>query len=147
VKSIYLIGSLRNPEVPKIGNYLRTLGYEVFDDWFGAGPTADKNWQEYEQGRGRTYEEALNGYASRTIVGFDHTHLLRCDAAVLVMPAGKSGHLELGLMMGQGKPGFIFFEKEPESWDQMYGLSLRSGGGVAFSTDGLTVLLRQAFND
>jgi hypothetical protein len=36
------------------------------------------------------------------------------------VPAGKSGHLELGYMLGQGKKGYIFFDKEPERWDVMY---------------------------
>jgi nucleoside 2-deoxyribosyltransferase len=41
------------------------------------------------------------------------------------MPAGKSGHLELGYMVGCGKPGYILFDKEPERLDQM----------VQFATD------------
>ena len=38
----------------------------------------------------------------------------------MVMPAGKSGHLELGYMLGQGKKGYILFDKEPDRWDVMY---------------------------
>jgi nucleoside 2-deoxyribosyltransferase len=133
VKVIYLIGSLRNPKVPETGEFLRSAGFEVFDDWYGAGERADDSWQAYERGRGRTYREALDGYASRQIVGFDHTHLLRADAAVLVLPAGRSGHMELGYVMGQGKPGFVLFDGEPERWDQMYGLTFFSKGNVAFS--------------
>lgn len=145
MKVLYLIGSLRNPEVPKIGNSLRELGFEVFEDWYGAGETADDSWQKYEQGRGRTYGQALDGYASRHIVSFDYTHLKRCDGAVLVMPAGKSGHLELGLVMGQGKPGFVLFDGQPERWDQMYGLTKLVGGDVAFSRYSLVDKLRKAF--
>lgn len=33
---IYVIGSLRNPEIPKFANELRSLDFEVFDDWYGA---------------------------------------------------------------------------------------------------------------
>jgi nucleoside 2-deoxyribosyltransferase len=36
------------------------------------------------------------------------------------MPGGKSAHLELGYMIGQGKPCYVFFDKEPERWDVMY---------------------------
>jgi len=39
---------------------------------------------------------------------------------VLVLPAGKSGHLELGYMIGQGKPGYILLDGEPERFDVMY---------------------------
>ena len=117
---IYLIGSLRNPEIPVIGNYLRSLGLEVFDDWFAAGPIADDSWQEYETGRGHSYKEALKGYAAKHVFEFDLHHLHRADIGVLVMPAGKSGHLELGYLRGQGKPVYILFDKEPERYDQMY---------------------------
>ena len=142
-KSIYVIGSLKNPQVPELGNYLRNAGFEIFDDWYGAGPTADQCWQEYEQGRGRTYKEALDGYASRHIVQFDHTHLKRCDGAVLILPAGRSGHMELGFVLGQGKPGFILFDQEQDKWDQMYGLTFFSGGNVTYSKEELRNLLNQ----
>ena len=122
MSSIYLIGSLRNPRVPLIGNELRSAGFEVFDDWFSGGPEADDCWKTYEQGRGHTYAQALEGLAARDIYDFDYRHLHRCDVMVLVTPAGKSAHLELGYMMGKGKPGFILFpDGEPtERWDVMY---------------------------
>lgn len=34
--SIYIIGSLRNPQVPKVAKALRLYGFEVFDDWYAA---------------------------------------------------------------------------------------------------------------
>ena len=36
------------------------------------------------------------------------------------MPTGKSGHLELGYLRGQNKPGYILFDKEPKKWDVMH---------------------------
>jgi hypothetical protein len=122
-KVIYLIGSLRNPEIPAHASYLRQLGYEVFDDWFAAGPIADDSWQAYEKGRGTKYEDALNGYAARHVLDFDYHHLNRADIGVLVMPAGKSGHLELGYLRGLGKPTFVLLDAEPDRWDVMYGLT------------------------
>lgn len=127
--NIYLIGSLRNPEVPKISKALRDDGHEVFDDWFAAGPIADDSWQAYETERGHTYPEALEGYAANHVFQFDRTHLDRCSAGILVLPAGKSGHIELGYLIGQGKPGYILFDKEPERWDVMY----RFATGVYFN--------------
>jgi len=120
MSSIYLIGSLRNPEVPTLAEYLRTNGYDVFDDWYAAGPEADDYWQKYEIARGHTYAQALEGYAANHVYGFDLFHLNRCDIAVLLMPAGKSGHLELGYMIGQGKPGFIMLDRVPDRYDVMY---------------------------
>lgn len=119
IKSLYLIGSLRNEEVPKIAATLRDTGLDVFDDWFAAGPEADDYWKKYEEARGRSYVEALRGYAARHVFEFDRHHLDRCDSALLVLPAGKSGHLELGYVAGSGKPIFILLDR-PDRWDVMY---------------------------
>lgn len=120
MKSVYLIGSLRNEKVPQVGNLLRANGYDAFDDWYGAGHEADDKWRDYENIRGRTHREALFGYAARHVFEFDQRHLDRCDLALLVMPAGKSGHLELGYFVGKGKPGFIYFDGVPERYDVMH---------------------------
>lgn len=100
-KVLYLVGSLRNPRIPELAKYLRkefaTLGeeVEVFDDWFAAGEFADDSWKEYEVSRGHTYEEALRGYAARHVFEFDKSHLDRATHVLLVLPAGKSGHMEI----------------------------------------------------
>lgn len=119
---IYIIGSLRNPAIPEIGNRLRQElpDTEVFEDWYSAGERADDHWKEYEQGRGHTYEEALEGYAARHVFEFDKHHLDTCDAAILVLPAGKSGHLELGYVAGRGKWTAILLDADYDRWDVMY---------------------------
>lgn len=116
---IYLVGSLRNPEIPKIAERLRAEGYEVFDDWFAAGEHADDAWRDYEKGRGRSYTEALEALAANHVFAFDKTHIDRATASVLVLPAGKSGHLELGYVIGRGYPGYILLDN-PDRWDVMY---------------------------
>lgn len=116
---VYLIGSLRNPKVPQLAQRLREAGHEVFDDWYAAGPEADDYWQRYEMGRGHSFAEALQGYAANHVFGYDKSHLDRCGVAVLLLPAGKSAHLEFGYMIGQGKPGYMLLDKEPERWDVM----------------------------
>jgi nucleoside 2-deoxyribosyltransferase len=117
---IYLIGSLRNSKVPIMAELLRDQGYEVFDDWYSPGPETDEKWQEYEKARGRTFIEALAGYHAQDVFHFDKTHLDQADVAVLLLPAGKSCHLELGYMIGQGKPAYIVLDTEPDRFDVMY---------------------------
>lgn len=117
---VYVIGSLRNPKIPEIANKIREAGFEVFDDWYAAGPEADDKWKEYEQGRGRTYQQALDGYAATHVFEFDKRHLDGADAVVLALPAGKSGHMELGYCLGRGTPGFILLEEGNDRWDVMY---------------------------
>ena len=117
---IYLIGSLKSPRVPETAAALRNAGFDVFDDWFAPGPEADDYWKKYEQGRGRTYAQALTGFAAKHIFEFDLYHINRSDIGLLVLPAGKSGHLELGYMLGQGKKGYILLEDDNTRWDVMY---------------------------
>lgn len=131
--SFYLIGSLRNPQVPVIANALRAVGLEVFDDWFGAGPEADDHWMAHEKGLGRSYGQALDAPAAWNVFRFDQRNILARDGVILAMPAGKSGHLEFGYAIGSGKPGYILFDQEPERWDVMY----RFATGVYFSLPAL----------
>ncbi len=136
---IYLIGSLRNPKVPEIGNTLRAEGFDAFDDWYAPGKDTDDYWRDYEKSRGRSYSEALKGHAARHVFEFDKYHLDDADVAVLIAPAGKSGHLELGYMIGKGKRGYILFDGEPERWDVM----LQFATGVFCDLDDLIGELRK----
>lgn len=136
---VYVIGSLRNPRVPEVAKQLRAAGLEVFDDWFAAGPEADDHWREYEKDRGHTYAQALQGHAARHVFEFDKKHLDSCDAAVLVGPAGKSAHMELGYILGQGKPGFILLDQvtEDSRWDVMYQFATRVTDRLQFIVEDL----------
>jgi len=137
--NIYLIGSLRNPEIPKIAEQLRDAGYDVFDDWHSAGPEADDSWQAYEEDRGRSFAEALDGAHATNVFEFDKKNIEAADVVVMVMPAGKSAHLELGWSLGHGKPGFVLLNDEPERFDVMY----RFADGIAMDVQHLTNLLRR----
>ena len=121
IKSLYVVGSLRNDNIPKVAQEIRLkTNFEVFDDWYAAGPEADDYWRTYELNRGRTYEEALVGRAATNTFRYDKSNLDRCDACLLVLPAGKSGHLELGYFIGCGKPGYILLDSDYDRWDVMY---------------------------
>lgn len=117
---VYLLSSLKNPRLPHIGNAIRAFGFEVFDHWWGGGPEADDWWQRYETIRGRSYSEALYDHYAQHIFTYDLGHLNSSDIGVLVLPCGKSGHLELGYLVGQGKPTYVLFNGEPERYDVMY---------------------------
>ena len=140
---IYLIGSLRNPEIPHIGIKLRDAGFDVFDDWWSASPDADDWWQEHETLKGSTYREALYGPHAISVFEFDRKYLYQADIAVLVMPAGRSGHIEYGHMTGHNKPCYVLFTGEPDRYDVMY----RFGTDIAFSvTELIEVLQRNHLN-
>lgn len=123
MSKLYLIGSLRNEYVPTYARRLRAElpDVEIFDDWYAAGPEADDYWKAYEQARGRSYIEALKGYAARHVFEFDKHHLDTSTHALLVLPAGKSGHIELMYALGQGKEVAILLDQfDDPRWDVMY---------------------------
>ena len=117
---IYLTGSLRDDKVPAVAGALRREGIEVHDDWHAAGPRADDEWKRYERQKGHNLRQALTGEAAKTVFNFDRQFMGMADAGILVAPAGRSAHLEIGWMAGQGKPTFVLLSDDPERWDVMY---------------------------
>lgn len=125
MKSMYLIGSLRNPRVPEIAKAFRERGWDVFDDWYAAGEHADDAWRDYERARGHDLPAALRGHAARHVFDYDKRHLDDCDIALLVLPTGRSGHLELGYKIGAGYPGYILLDGDPDRYDCMYAFATK----------------------
>lgn len=121
-RMIYIIGSLRNKNIPIIANKLRKdiKDCEVFDSWFAPGPEADDFLRDYCKGKGFNYKQTLRDYAAQHVFQFDKGHIDRATDVIVVMPAGKSAHLELGYSIGRGKRGYILFDSEPERVDVMH---------------------------
>lgn len=135
---IYVIGSLKKDRPKQVANLLREKGWEVFDDWGATAYDQDTHWTRYErEGRGRSFREALEGKAAVNAFEFDYTHLIQCRAAVMVMPCGKSGHLELGWVIGRYKPGFILLDGEPAEYELMY----KFATGIAYTEEELVEML------
>jgi hypothetical protein len=140
---IYLIGSLASQRVLEVAKILRSKNFDVFDDWMAASPDGDTQWQAYGRQRGWTYKQALESSFVTTAFNFDFDHLQKADTGVLIMPAGRSGHLELGWLLGQGKKGYIMFDGEPERYDLMTKLATN----VVFSVEELITELQKPEED
>ena len=131
---VYLAGSLRNPAIPSIMDQLKCkLAADVFADWYAAGPEADDWWKSYYKGVGYSYVEALKEPASVNTFEFDRRNMLSSKTMVLALPAGKSGHLELGWFLGNGRPGYILLDSNEDRWDVMYQFATK----IFFNTDEL----------
>jgi nucleoside 2-deoxyribosyltransferase len=121
---IYVAGSLRNPNMLDIRDRLTDAlpEHQVFMDWYAAGPEADDHWKAYYQSKGLDYLSALKEPASVNVYNFDKKFIDQSDYMVLVLPAGKSGHMELGYQIGRGKHGIILLDgsSSEERWDIMY---------------------------
>lgn len=117
---IYLASSWRNPYQPDLVKYLRVQGHEVYDF---RHPTPDNegfSWREinptWRDWCGEDFLQALGHPVSQRGFTFDMDALQDCDACVLLLPSGRSAHLEAGWAAGAGKRLVIFIPvyDEPE---------------------------------
>jgi len=124
-KVVYIIGSLANrQEIISLATKLEAeTGWEWFADWTAPGPLADDFLRDMAKDRGWDYIRTLHSHAAQHICAFDKKHLDRADAALMVLPCGKSCHLELGYMAGKGKPTYVYMPTPPERVDVMYNLA------------------------
>ena len=122
---IYVASSWRNIEQPGIVAMLRSLGYEVYDfrnPPHGRGGFAwsdiDPNWKSWTAD---AYREALMSPIAEDGFRSDMDGMEWADACVLVLPCGRSAHLEAGWFAGKGKPCFVLTKdgEEPELMAKM----------------------------
>ncbi len=101
---VYIVGSLRNPQVLAVANKIREDSrFDVFDDYMAAGPEGDDYWKRYETQRGHDYVAALKGRAARHVFNYDKAYIDMADVIVVVFPAGKSCMMEAGYSRARGK--------------------------------------------
>lgn len=116
---IYVASSWRNERQPKVVEILRMQGHEVYDFRNPAPGNHGFQWSEidpdWQKWTPQQYVDALEHPIARAGYKLDMDALEACDACVLVMPCGRSAHLEAGFAIGAGKPTAILVtEGEPE---------------------------------
>lgn len=120
-RHIYVASSWRNQTQPAVVSELRAVGHEVYDFRHPAGPKthgfhwsdidpAYQDWEPYEYRRALEHEIADTGYAN------DWNAMQWADTGVLVLPSGRSAHIEAGYFVGAGKDLYILMmdKQEPE---------------------------------
>lgn len=116
---IYVASSWRNLHQPYVVDALRHHNHQVYDfrnppDGTGFGweeLSLDwKNWTADQYRQSLKTPRAAQGFMS------DFRAMQWADVGLLVLPCGRSAHLELGWMAGRGKRTLILTEdgEEPE---------------------------------
>lgn len=124
---IYLASSWRNGLQPQVLEELRAAGHSVYDFRNPAPGNTGFGWKGIdEQWLGWTPEEfraALDHPLAREGFRLDMDALRTCDACVLLLPCGRSAHLELGWAAGAGKitAALMLGPTEPELMYAMLG--------------------------
>jgi len=109
---IYLASSWRNAYQPDVVGQLRGSGHDVYDFRHPAPGDKGFHWSEIDQGwREWSVPKYRIGLGHPLAVcGFnnDFSAMQTADACVLVLPCGRSAHLEAGWFVGAGKPLLIY---------------------------------------
>jgi len=143
MKKIYVASSWRNAIQQAVVTFLRGLGHEVYDFRNPAPGNAgfawtsiDPNWMRWTPEQFAelltTHPIAAEGFA------FDRNALEWCDTCVLVLPCGRSAHLEAGYAADQGKHLVTLLHADKFEPELMYLL----GRDVVCDFDGLERVLR-----
>jgi hypothetical protein len=116
---IYVASSWRNDIQPFVVEALRKAGHEVYDFKNPAPGNTGFKWGEIDTGwttwRPETFRDALSHPIAKQGFGYDMAALADSEACVLVLPCGKSAHLEAGYAIGAGKPTIILLQNgDPE---------------------------------
>ena len=136
---IYVTSSWRNEHQQEVVRALRSLGgTEVYDFRNPPGKSGfqwtelDPNWEQWTV---EQYRDMLR--LPRAEEGFkeDMDALMNCDACLLVLPCGRSAHLELGFAAGVSKRCAIYYPPgvnvEPELMNKMVGHILSGSEDLA----------------
>ena len=130
-RRIYVASSWRNPSQPDVVAALRAADHQVYDfrnPHLGPGKGRQGfHWSEIDPGweswTPEQFRDALSHPVAREGFESDLQGMQWADTFVLVMPCGRSAHLELGWAIGAGKRSFILLSNgEPEL---MYSLAAR----------------------
>lgn len=117
---IYVASSWRNTRQPAIVDLIRSLGNDVYDFRNPAPGNDGFRWSEIDpawQGwDAQSFREALAHPVAVKGFNLDMDALRWADGCVLVLPCGRSAHLELGWAVGAGKRTAVLLEgrNEPE---------------------------------
>jgi hypothetical protein len=116
---IYVASSWRNGNQPNVVKALRLAKHEVYDfknpkpgDNGFHWSEIDQHWQTWTP---ETYKLALAHPVAERGFGNDWSAMVWADIGVLVLPSGRSAHIEAGYFVGAGKRLVILLAPgEPE---------------------------------
>lgn len=134
---IYVASSWRNQIQPAVVLALRRHGHNVYDfrnpapgNTGFAWSAIDPDWLKWTPA---AFREALNHPVALAGFKCDMDALRWCEACVLVLPCGRSAHLEAGWAAGAGRRVVVYAPELPEP-ELMY---LMNGphGGICLGMD------------
>lgn len=117
-RKIYVASSWRNEHQQGIVAELRAAGHDVYDFHNPAPGNNGFKWKDAHGDGATTIQSYLLAVTSPVALqGFDHDKgaLDWCDTCVMVLPCGRSAHLEAGYAAGRGK--HVIFWLHPDRFE------------------------------
>jgi len=120
IKKIYLASSWRNRDQQDVVSHIRMLGHDVYDFkqlkpghqgfLWSEMDEAYSSWNAEELRNALLHPAAMDGFR------LDFAAMNWADTFVMLLPCGKSSHLEAGWAIGMGKPTYFILNgcQEPE---------------------------------
>lgn len=134
---IYLASSWRNQYQPAVLALIRAWGFDVYDfrnPAEGNHGFAACDYPSWQSGTTAGFNQALTLPEPKQALDLDMDALRSASCVVMLLPCGKSAHIEAGYAIGAGVPLIVYSPAnerfEPEL---MY-------GGAGLVTDSLTEL-------
>jgi hypothetical protein len=117
--NLYVASSWRNSYQPNVVEVLRQAGHEVYDFRNPAPGNHGFHWSEISEGwewwASERFKQALSHPLAENGFALDWGAMQAAEGCVLVLPSGRSAHLEAGYFRGAFKPLWILlYEYEPE---------------------------------
>lgn len=141
MRKIYLASSWRCADQPRVLALLRDAGHEVYDfrnpapgNTGFAWSAIDPDWLGWEPA---AFAKLLEHPVAQAGFALDRDALDECDTCVLLLPCGRSAHLEAGYAAGQGKPTIFYLSPDRFEPELMYLL----GTGCVTTDDELLSML------
>lgn len=130
-RRIYVASSWRNSIQPGIVQALRAAGHEVYDFRNPAPGQKGFAWRDCggeaaTEGPGTgarsipSYLEAIRSDRAAEGFRYDKSAMDWADTCVLVLPCGRSAHLEAGFMAGEGKDTYVLLHEDKFEPELMY---------------------------
>lgn len=122
MSKIYVASSWRNEYYPRVISALMQAGHEVWD-WrnpptgSGGFKWQDVGMPDYKHGDRVSYIDYIDMIEQpRAIEGFqaDFKGMQWCDIGVLLLPSGRSAHIEAGWIRGQAKALYVIRPEDDE---------------------------------
>ena len=121
MSKIYVASSWRNNQYEDVLGELLIAGHEIWDWRDPPTGTPPFRWQDivpdYTHGHAMDTDQFLNVIEQpHAIEGFhaDFKGMQWCDLGVLLLPAGRSAHIEAGWIRGQAKDLYIIRPDDQE---------------------------------